>query len=110
MMQVRTEAEITQSMLAFFVATTDISDVRELGITSQTFSAVGQQLDLAQQATVEVRNSFYWNAAADADLDDRMLELQPDGLPRVKALFGLGGGVVFTRPTVLPLTWPLSPN
>jgi hypothetical protein len=98
-MDIRSEEEIRESYIAEVSTQIDVSDFRPGGRFAQIAGANARAVFRAQQAQLEMRNSYLFGSITkEADADARGADVLPDGLAREKGYRALGGAYVFSRP------------
>ena len=98
-MEIREEDEIRESFFAECATRMGITDFRPGGKFVQLGGANARSFFRAQQAQVEMRNSYLLGGiTSTAEIDARAADVLPDGEVRETGLRALGGGMVFSRP------------
>lgn len=89
--------EVEQQLRALILARTPLNDFLEGSVAATLVRAIAHQFAATERGIAKVRNSFFIGSATGADLDERVAELPPVGITRIKSSPASGSGVEVRR-------------
>lgn len=86
-----------KSLAARLVAKTSLDDIAEGSVMLQILSTVAEELEAIEFRLSAIRDSFSFETAVGADLDERAADLPPPGITRKGKSRAVGAALKFTR-------------